>query len=232
MKSQSEIIKVNLNSVKALVNEVLKKVLVDQDTIDIVLDTMLYADRRGLTSHGVGRLPLYVRKIQSGHLNPLNEIESILDYEAISILDAHNGFGQIAAKQAVEMGIKKAKKHGISAVAVRNSNNFGVAGYFGHLAATQHMAAMIFANASPAIAPTGGTKPLLGTNPICFSFPKGESKEPVVFDMATSIVARGKIRLAAKNGEKIPYTWAINENGELTDDPAEAMKGTLLPAGG
>ena len=100
------------------------------------------------------------------------------------------------------------------------------------MAAVQCMAAMIFATAAPAIAPTGGRKPLLGTNPICFAFPGEEETDPIVFDMSTSVVARGKIRLAAKNGDKIPDTWATDEDGAPTEDPKAALNGALQPLGG
>ena len=224
--------KIDLESATKLVKEVLAKAVVPENSIDIISDSMQYADRRGLTSHGIGRLPLYVRKIEAGHLNPRDEVKSVMDSEAVSILDAQNGFGQVAAKLAVEIGMKKASRYGVAAIAVRNSNNFGTAGYFGQMAAVQGMAAMIFANASPAIAPTGGRKPIFGTNPICFAFPGGEESDPIVFDMSTSVVARGKIRLAAKNGDKIPDTWATDENGVPTEDPKAALNGTLQPVGG
>ncbi len=205
---------------------------VSEDSISVIMDTMLYADRRGLSSHGLGRLPLYIKKIASGHLNPAEEIETVMDDGAVLILDANNGFGQVAADRAVRDGITRAKRYGISAVGVRNSNNFGTAGYFGRMAAEQNMAAMVYANAAPAIAPVGGNKALLGTNPICYAFPGGKDGIPIVFDMATSVVARGKIRLAAKNGEKIPMDWAVDRNGKPTDDPEAALDGALQPMGG
>ena len=196
------------------------------------MDTFHYANRRNVPTHGIGRLPLYVNKIKSGHFNPKDEIEIISDFGAMAILDAHGGFGQIAAYKAVTMAINKAQQFGIAAIGVRNSNNFGTAGYFGDMAARAGMAAMIFTNAAPAMAPTGGRIPIFGTNPLCFACPGGKTQNPIILDMATTIVARGKIRLAAKNGEKIPSTWALDYNGNITEDPNEALNGTLLPIAG
>ena len=205
---------------------------VSDDDVSIILDTIIYANRRGVATHGIGRLPLYVHKIAAGHYNPKNEIEVLVDKQAYALLDAHNGFGQVVAYQAIQMAIKKAKDFGIGVVGVRNSNNFGTAGYFGDIAARQGCAAMVFANAAPAIAPTGGNKTIFGTNPLSFAFPGFGGYDPILLDMATTVVARGKIRLAARNGEKIPMDWAIGPDGQPTDDPNVALMGSLLPIGG
>lgn len=224
---------ISLSSIDNITRASLYKVGVDHNSIDIVLDTIHYANRRGVPTHGVGRLPLYIKKILAGSFNPKDECEVIKDFGAMAILDAHNGFGQVAANKAVNIAIAKAKKYGVAAVGVRNSNNFATAGYFGDMAAKNGMVAMIYANASPAMAPTGGSKAILGTNPICYAFPScSNDVDPIVLDMATTQVARGKVRLAAKNGEVIPLGWAIDSNGQATSDPNEALKGSLLPVGG
>ena len=223
---------VEIKSIDEVASRLLAINGVSQASIDIVLDTINFANQRGVPTHGVGRLPLYIKKIRAGNLNPKDEIETVTDSGAVAILDAHGCLGQVAAKRAIDLAIEKAACYGIAAVGVQNSNNFGMAGYFGDYAAKKGMAALIFANASPAIAPTGGKEKLLGTNPLCFAFPGGSKHWPVVLDMATSVVARGKIRLAAKNEEKIPLDWALDENGQPTDDPKEALKGSLLPFGG
>lgn len=224
--------KVLLENIDNITKYVLLKCGVDEDSIEIIQRTIRFANRRGVATHGVGRLPLYVRKIRSGTLNPVNCMEQISSGGAVAVYDAHNGFGQVAAEQAMKDCMERAGASGIAAVGVRNSNNFGMAGYFGEMAAGQGMAAIIFANAAPAIAPTGGVKPLLGTNPLCYAFPGSDTQPPVILDMATSVAARGKIRLAAKNGEKIPMDWAIDKNGNPTDNPEEALAGALLPLGG
>jgi L-2-hydroxycarboxylate dehydrogenase (NAD+) len=175
---------------------------------------------------------LYVEKIQKGHMNPKDEVTTVVDSDAVAILDANGCFGQVAAKVAVEIAIKKAEKYGIATVGVRNSNNFGTAGYYGDYVARRGMVAFVFTNAAPAIAPTGGNKTIFGTNPICFAFPGSDVNNPIVLDMATTVVARSKIRQAARSGEKIPSDWAIGPDGRATDDPNEALKGSLLPIAG
>lgn len=224
--------KVTIENLSKLVVDVLTKVGVSKEDSEIILDTILFANRRGVATHGVGRLPLYVHKIAAGHYNPKNEIEVLTDNAAYALLDAKNGFGQVVAFKATKIAIDKAKKYGIAVVGVRNSNNFGTAGYFGDMAAREGCAAMVFANAAPAIAPTGGNKTIFGTNPLCYAYPGDETHDPILLDMATTIAARGKIRLAANNGEKIPMDWAIGPDGQPTDDPNVALKGSLLPIGG
>lgn len=228
----AEQIKVSIENLSEVVTEVLTKVGVSDDDAAIILDTILFANRRGVATHGVGRLPLYVHKIAAGHYNPKNEIEVLADNAAYALLDANNGFGQVVACKATKMAIEKAKLYGVAVVGVRNSNNFGTAGYFGDMAARQGCAAMVYANAAPAIAPTGGNKTIFGTNPLCYAFPGNETHYPILLDMATTVVARGKIRLAAKNEDKIPLDWAIGPDGRPTDDPNVALKGSLLPIGG
>ena len=225
-------VRVSINNISQVVKETLTKTGVPDRDVTIILDTILFANRRGVATHGVGRLPLYVHKIASGHYNPKTEIEVLVDSQAYALLDAHNGFGQVAAYQATQMAIKKAKEFGVSVVGVRNSNNFGTAGYFGDMAARQGCAAMVYANAAPAIAPTGGNKTIFGTNPLSFAFPGSGEYDAILLDMATTVAARGKIRLAAKNGEKIPLDWAIGPDGRPTDDPNIALLGSLLPIGG
>ena len=225
-------VNIAIDNLSEVVLSTLCKVGVSVEDSQIILDTILFANRRGVATHGVGRLPLYVHKIAAGHYNPKNDIEVLADNAAFALLDAHNGFGQVVAYKATQMAIVKAKKYGISIVGVRNSNNFGTAGYFGDMAARQGCAAMVFANAAPAIAPTGGNKTIFGTNPLCYAYPGDEKHNPILLDMATTVAARGKIRLAAKNGEKIPFDWAIGPDGQPTDDPAIALQGSLLPIGG
>lgn len=224
--------KVSIHSVDEVTRETLSACGVSADAVEIVLETIHYANRSGIPTHGIGRLPLYVKKVNTGHFNPNDDVVTVVDSDAIAVLDANGSFGQVAAKRAIDLAIKKAEQFGVAAIGVRNSNNFGTAGYYGDYAARRGMAAFVFANAAPAIAPTGGNKAIFGTNPLCFAFPGSDTNYPIVLDMATTVVARGKVRLAAKNGEKIPLDWAVGPNGEPTDDPNEALKGFLLPIAG
>lgn len=211
---------------------ILEKVGVPTNDAAIVADSIVYAHTRGKHTHGISRMPIYVRKIYENLLNKETPLELIKDMGAMSVLDAKNGFGQVAAIKAMDLCIEKAKKFGIGSVGVKDSNNFGAAGFIGEHAAKAGMIGIILSNSGPAIAPTGGSKAIFGTNPICVSFPGIKEHYPIIFDMACSKAARGKIRLAAKNGEKIPFGWAVDENGKETDNPNKALKGTMLPIGG
>lgn len=222
---------VSVETLVIVVKSVLEQLEVPTEHAKIVSDSVLFAHQTGKDTHGITRLPIYVKKIKNGGLNPKSSFSFVNDKGVASVLDANHGFGQVAAHFALERAIEKAKAFGLGAVAVRNSNNFGTAAYFLNSAVQKGMIAIIMANSAPAIAPWGGNQALLGTNPIGFGFPVKKGAPPLIFDMATSFAARGKIRLAAKNDEKIPFGWALDANGNPTDDPIEAIKGTLIPIG-
>ena len=197
----------------------------------IITDSIVYAHCRNKGTHGITRLPIYVQKINNGLLNPETPITVIKDTPVISVIDAGNGFGQVAAFNAMKMSIEKAKKLGVGITGVRSSNNFATAGFISELAVKYNLIGIVLGNSGPAIAPTGGKFPLLGTNPLAIAFPGTDSSKPISLDMATSVAARGKIRLAKKNGEKIPFGWALNSDGKPTNDPDEAISGTMVPIG-
>lgn len=222
---------VSLDKIETIVKKVLNKVGVSEKNANILSDSILFAHRTGKGTHGITRLPIYVKKIMNGSLNPNSEYAFLKDAGVISVMDADHGFGQLAMKHSLDKAINKAESFGVGVVSVRNSNNFGTAAYFLNLATKSNMIALLMANSAPAIAPWGGSSALLGTNPIGFGFPVRDGKAPIIFDMATSFAARGKIRLAAKNDEQIPMGWALDVNGKPTTDPNEALKGTLLPIG-
>lgn len=222
---------IQLHKIETVVNKVLEKVGVSETAIKIISDSILFAHRTGKGTHGITRLPIYVKKIKNKSLNPNSEFSFLKDSGVVSVMDANHGFGQLAAKYALDKAIDKATTFGVGVVAVRNSNNFGTAAYFLNYAVQKGIITIMMANSAPAIAPWGGDKALFGTNPIGYGFPVREGKPPIVFDMATSLAARGKIRLAAKNGETIPLGWALDADGKPTNDPNEALKGTLLPIG-
>lgn len=196
-----------------------------------VADTLLYADLRGVGSHGVARLGSYLDRVKAGVMQVDPEMAVTRDMPSAALLDAANGFGQLAGIKAMELAIDKAGQTGAGAVVVAHSNHFGVAAYFVEMAARAGKLGIVMTNASPAMVPWNTRVPLLGTNPIAFGVPAG-SEAPIVLDMSTSLVARGKIRLAALTGQKIPLGWAVDAEGLPTEDAAAAMKGSLAPVGG
>jgi LDH2 family malate/lactate/ureidoglycolate dehydrogenase len=146
-------------------------------------------------------------------------------------MDGHHGIGQVLTAKAVELGIRRAREHGISAVGVRNSNHFGTAAYFTRMAAKEGCIALLATNASPAMAPWGGRAKSIGTNPWSIAAPGGRCGVAVM-DIANTAVARGKIYLAAERGVDIPNTWAADENGVPTTNARDAIHGLILPMAG
>lgn len=198
---------------------------------EVIVASIIYAHQVGKGTHGLGRVPLYLKKIDCGYMSAVTGEALVKDTPVVAVMDAAHGFGQVAATNAMQLCIEKARMYGIGVVGVRNSNNFGTAGFIAEQATKHDQIGIVFGNAGPAIAPTGGFKTLFGTNPLGIAFPNPAGEYPISLDMATSAVARGKIRQAAKNGEKIPFGWALDGSGQPTDDPHAALKGSMVPMG-
>ncbi len=196
----------------------------------VVAENLVAANLRGIDSHGVIRLPLYVSRLEAGLVAPRTKLEIVREAPAACVLDAGNGWGAVAGRAAMGEAIKRARRAGVGVAAVRNSNHFGIAAFYAQAAAAENMIGIALTNASPAMAPWGGKAPYFGTNPICVAVPAGRER-PVIYDGATSVAAIGKIVLAAKKGETIPPTWATDPEGRPTTDPDVAASGTLLPMG-
>jgi len=194
----------------------------------LAADTLVQADLWGHQSHGVMRLSWYAARLEAGVCEPVAKPELVVDAGAIAVLDGHHGMGQVLTVRAMREAIDRAKVHGIGAVALRNSNHFGTAMYFTLMAAREGCVGFVSTNASPAMAPWGGRKKTVGTNPWSWAAPAG-SHAPMVLDIANTGVARGKIYLAKQKGLPIPEGWAINAAGEPTTDPGEAINGIILP---
>ena len=204
----------------------------------IIADVLIESDKRGIDSHGIGRLkPIYIDRIDMGILDPVTNIDILKDDHAIAVLDANNGMGHIAGVRAMEMAISKAAKYGIGMTAVRNSSHYGIAGYYATMAVDSGMIGITGTNARPSIAPTFGVENMLGTNPLTFGIPTDE-EFPFVLDCATSISQRGKIEVLDRAGEDTPEGWVIGQNGEPLHDTHEILanltKGiaALAPLGG
>jgi LDH2 family malate/lactate/ureidoglycolate dehydrogenase len=210
---------------------VLKKVGLSEADASIVADTILSAELRGIFSHGMVRIPQYIARIEEGTMDKDAIIEVEKDSKAIALINANNGFGQLAGYKAMSLAISKAKEYGIGFVAVKNSNHFGITSYYSMMAEKEDMIGMVYSNASPAIAPYGTKDKLLGTNPLSYAIPANKFPA-IVLDMACSVVARGKIRFHAMLGKDIPEGWALDADGRPTTDAQKALKGSLVPIGG
>lgn len=216
----------------ALVRDVFMLCGVPREDADIAAEVAVWAQLHGSDSHGVVHLPLYVRGLIDKTINAAPNIATSHAMPCTAVMDADRALGLVASQRAVDLAIELAKAQGLGAVAVRNSSHFGVAGYYADRAAEQGLIGLAFTNAMPAIAPTGGTEGLFGTNPIGAAFPI-PSADPIIADMATAMVARSRIRHALAAGQKtIPEGWALDSQGRPTVDPAVAVKGSLLPIGG
>jgi LDH2 family malate/lactate/ureidoglycolate dehydrogenase len=194
----------------------------------LVADSLVQADLWGHQSHGVLRLSWYARRIASGVMKAKTDPEFLVDAGALAVIDGRDGIGQVLAAAAADDAIRRAKAHGVGVVAMRNSNHFGMAFHYTLMAARQGCVAFLSANASPAMAPWGGRRKTVGTNPWSIAAPAGRYA-PMVLDIANTGVARGKIYLAKQKGLPIPLGWAINAAGEPTSDATEALDGIILP---
>jgi len=192
---------------------------------------MVGADMRGVNTHGINLLRLVSQRVAAGMLALPTRIETLKEDATTAVLDGNNGLGQVAAGRGSSMSAEKAKQAGLGMVVVRNTNNLGALGYYTSQSATRYgVVAVLMTNGNPSVAPFGSADPFFGTNPISISVPSDGSA--LVLDMSASVVARGKIRLAAMSGESIPLGWACDETGAPTTDAKRALKGSLLPLGG
>ncbi len=210
---------------------VFEKLGVPHEDALIAAEAIVSSNLRGVDTHGVIRMLVYSAKLKGGFINPRPNLRPLRETKGTALIDGGNGFGQIVGYRAMQVAIEKAKDVGVSCVSVRNSNHFGTCAHFSMMALPQDMIGLAFTNASAQIAPTGGAEKMLANNPWSIAVPAGE-RFPVVLDMANSVVARGKIRQAAKEERPIPPEWAVDKNGQPTTDPKAALEGFLLPVGG
>jgi len=210
---------------------VLQKAQVPAEDAEITAKNLLKAELWGVLTHGISRLARYVMRLENGTINPAPQIKIKSRYPAMLSVDGDNGLGTVVMEKALWAAMERAEQFGVCTVGVYNSNHFGMAGYYCSLAAEKNMISIGFTNSLAAMAPWGGKQACLGTNPIAFGFPR-VGKVPIVADMATSIVARGKILLAAKKEENIPEGWALDKKGYSTTNAKAALEGIVLPMAG
>jgi LDH2 family malate/lactate/ureidoglycolate dehydrogenase len=218
--------------------EVFKGVGVPEEDAKVCADVLITADKRGIDSHGVGRLkPIYYDRIKEGIQNTITNFEIVKETFTTAVIDGHDGMGHVIAKKAMQIAINKAKIYGLGMTAVRNSTHYGIAGYYPLMAIKNGMIGITGTNARPSIAPTFGVENMLGTNPLTFGMPTDE-EFPFLLDCATSISQRGKIEVYDRENKELPPGWVIDENGNTRTDTHQILedlvKGTaaLTPLGG
>lgn len=212
--------------------EMVSKKLIDSgvrnDEADIIADVLLYANLRGVHSHGVIRVEHYLNRIKHGGLN-LNSDYSIKTIKpSIGLMDADGGFGHVAGKYAIEWAIKTCREQGIAVIGIKNSSHAGALGYYSSMVLGDKKIAIVMGNADPCIVPYGGKEAFFGTNALSYCIPG--KRDYILADLATSEVSLGKILNARENNESIPLGWAIDENGDFTTDPNNFKYG--VPFGG
>jgi LDH2 family malate/lactate/ureidoglycolate dehydrogenase len=226
------VVHVDASALREFAAEVLCAGGLPTDSAAIVADALVSADLRGVDTHGVCRIPVYIERLGIGGVdtNPKMTFERRSD--SAGVLDGCNGMGMLVGVRAVKETIALAKKTGVATVTVRGANHFGALGYYTMQIAREGYIGALCSNAPSTMAPWGGKVPFLGTNPFSVAIPRGEGQNPIVLDMSGSVVARGKIILAEQTNGTIPEGWALDSDGNPTSNPQDALAGTVLPFGG
>ncbi len=224
---------IDAGALRVFVQQLFVKLGVSEEDARITADVLVEGDLRGVDSHGVARLEsYYVSRMQKGLIDPKAEVKVLRESPVSIALDGANGLGQVVSHRAMSAAIEKAKTSGIGMATARGSNHFGIAGYYAIMAMKEDLIGMTFTNTQPLVMPLFGRKLMTGTNPIAVAIP-GDKERPWVLDMATSVVPKGKLEVAARKGLQMPDGWAVDKNGLPTNDPHAALDGgSPMPLGG
>lgn len=201
----------------------------DEESAEIA-DVVLAADLNGIESHGVQRMVRYSHEISCGMVDVHAVPEIVHETPLSAVIDAHNAMGQVIGQRAMRLAIEKAKKYGCGMVEVRNSNHYGIAGFYAEMAVREDMMGISMTNTEEIMVPTNGKQPMIGTNPIALAMPA--EPYPFMFDCATTVVPRGKFEVYTKRGEPAPIGWAVDEKGHDSDDSSRILDNIITKAGG
>lgn len=199
---------------------------------DLVARSLVDADRAGIFSHGLLRLPLYLSAIEAGGIDVRARPRITREHGAVTVIDAGSTFGQVAMQEAVDRAISVAPIHGMATVSVRGSTHFGAGRFWMEQLNTKGLAGILTSTTGPVATPFGGAQPMLGTNPLTIGLPS-DGPSPLLADLATTAGAFGKVVSARNEGTEIPPGWAVDSSGSPTTDPAAVLEGgALVPFGG
>lgn len=215
---------------QAIINQ-LFEIGLSEEQAHIIVDCLFTADAWGVTSHGVRILPSHIEKIKRGDYNLSPNIHVIKETAAFAVVDGDNCIGPVSADFCMNLAIERAKEVGVFQVFGRNNNTPGPAFYYPLKAAKKGLIGIFFCNSPAQMAPFGGKEKMLGTNPFSAVIPVPDC-DPIVIDMATSVVAKSKFKEYKEKGELLPDGWALDENGLPTNNPDAGMKGFVLPMAG
>jgi len=229
--SEGADIRVGADSLRDFCSRVFEKMGVPAEDAVVTADVLVAANLRGIDSHGVARLKRYVDGLRDGVMLARPNIEIVHETPGTALIDGGAGLGQPVGVRGMKLAIRKAQEVGVGFVAVRNSNHYGIAGYYSMMALEQEMIGISMTNAAVLVVPTFGKDALLGTNPISVAAPSGEER-PFVLDMATSTVPRGKLEVYERQEKPLPLGWATDEHGVATTDVHRVLDNLLARAGG
>jgi len=231
------IIHIDAETLQSFMRDVFLGLGVPMEDATIIAEVLITSDLRGIDSHGIQRCKMYYDRIKAGIYEVETKVDIIKEGPTTALLDGNCGMGHVIAYKAMKIAIKKAKKYGLGAVAVRNSTHFGIAGYYSLMAIKEGMIGLAVTNARPSIPPTFGVEPMLGTNPLTIGAPTDEDF-PFLIDAATSIIQRGKVELYERINKPLPQNTVIDETGSFITDAGVILdkmlerKAALLPLGG
>ncbi len=223
---------------KEFVAQIFLKMGVPVEDAQVTADVLVAANLRGIDSHGVARTRRYVQGLRDGVMLARPDIRLAHQTPVTALIDGGAGLGQVVGVKAMRLAMEKASKAGLAFVAVRNSNHYGIAGYYAMMALEEDLIGISMTNAATLVVPTFGRDAVLGTNPVSIAVPTGEGR-PFVLDMATSVVTRGKLEEYERLGKPLLQGWATDRRGVPTDDATDVLRnmkdrlgGGILPLGG
>jgi len=233
-----EYISIKVDALREFTVSAFTKLGVLVDDAKIAADILITADQRGVSSHGLQGLKRYTNGLKTGVMKPVTEIRVVKETPNTLLISGGDGLGQVVAYKAMKLVIDKALNNNIAFAAVRDSNHYGIAGYYSMMALEHDLIGFSITNSKPFVVPTHGKNAVIGTNPISIAVPAGKER-PFVLDMATSTVPIGKLEVYEREGKTMPITWAIDELGNATEDIPRVLAnlldrkgGGLLPLGG
>lgn len=227
---------IRIEQLRAFCEETFSRLGFNRADSTIITDVLLLSDLFGIDSHGINRMKMYHQQVKAGYIDIASKPEIVMETPVSAVIDGKRGMGQLVSNHAMKIAIQKAKTSGVGLVTVRNSNHYGIAGYYSLMASNEGLIGISMTNSLAAVVPTFGKTQMMGTNPIAFSYPA--TPHPFNFDSATSVVSVGKIEVYDKLNKPVPFGWGLNSDGIDEHNPAEVLKSVfsgksgLHPLGG